>query len=223
MQPVWLSVAQGRRRRVTGHQMFDWITTVISALGYVGVAALTFLENLFPPVPSELVIPLAGFVAATGTLRLDLVIAAGSAGSLAGAVLWYEIGRRVGERRLRAWVDRHGKWLTVSARDLDRAQDWFHRHGRGAVFFGRLVPGVRTFVSLPAGFARMPMGTFLLFSALGTAVWTAALAVAGVLLQANFTRVGDYVNTATNVLLVGFGLFLAHRYVQCWRGSRREG
>ncbi len=203
--------------------MFDWITTVISALGYVGVAALTFLENLFPPVPSELVIPLAGFVAATGTLRLDLVIAAGSAGSLAGAVLWYEIGRRVGERRLRAWVDRHGKWLTVSARDLDRAQDWFHRHGRGAVFFGRLVPGVRTFVSLPAGFARMPMGTFLLFSALGTAVWTAALAVAGVLLQANFTRVGDYVNTATNVLLVGFGLFLAHRYVQCWRGSRREG
>ncbi len=89
--------------------MFDWITKVITTLGYVGVAALTFLENLFPPIPSELVIPLAGFVAATGALRLELVIAAGSAGSLAGALLWYGIGRRVGERRLRAWVDRHGK------------------------------------------------------------------------------------------------------------------
>ena len=89
--------------------MFVWITKVITTLGYVGVAALTFLENLFPPIPSELVIPLAGFVAATGALRLELVIAAGSAGSLAGALLWYGIGRRVGERRLRAWVDRHGK------------------------------------------------------------------------------------------------------------------
>src|SRR5690348_10211602 len=108
--------------------MFDWITSVISTLGYVGVAALTFLENLFPPIPSELVIPLAGFVAGRGTLRLDLVIAAGSFGSLAGAFVWYEIGRRVGERRLRAWVDRHGKWLTISGRDLDRAQQWFHRH-----------------------------------------------------------------------------------------------
>ncbi len=141
--------------------MFNWITTVISSFGYAGVAALAFLENLFPPIPSELIIPLAGFVAANGRLRLDVVIGAASIGSLAGAFLWYQIGRRVGEPRLRTWVDRHGKWLTLSGRDLDRAQEWFQRHGRAVVFFGRLVPGLRTFVSLPAGFAGMPVGTFL--------------------------------------------------------------
>src|SRR5688572_9701498 len=104
--------------------MFDWITGVIARLGYTGVAALTFLENLFPPIPSELVIPLAGFVAAQGDLRLATVIAVASAGSLAGAALWYEVGRRVGERRLRRWVEQHGKWLTLGVKDVERSQAW---------------------------------------------------------------------------------------------------
>jgi len=200
--------------------MFEWITDVISSLGYTGVALLTFLENLFPPIPSELVIPFAGYAAADGRLRLDVVIAAGSVGSLAGAYLWYEIGRRMGERRLRAWVARHGRWLTISVRDLDRAQQWFERHGRTAVFIGRLVPGVRTFVSLPAGFTRMPLGSFLVFSAIGTVGWTAALAYAGVLLQANYARVGDYVDIGTNVLLVVLGVIMVKRYIECWKAPR---
>src|SRR5688500_1413938 len=99
--------------------MFEWITGIIQRLGYLGVLALAFLENLFPPIPSEVVIPLAGFVAATGELRLDAVIAAGTAGSLFGATVWYVIGRRIGEHRLRAWVERSGKWLTLSVTDLD--------------------------------------------------------------------------------------------------------
>jgi membrane protein DedA with SNARE-associated domain len=202
--------------------MFDWITSVITSFGYPGVALLTFLENVFPPIPSELIIPLAGFVAANGTLRLDLVIIAATAGSLTGAWLWYEVGRRVGERRLRAWVDNHGAWLTLSADDVDRAQQWFQRRGRVAVLVGRLVPGVRTFVSLPAGFAGMPRWSFFLNSALGTAIWTAALAYAGVLLQANYRQVGDYINVATNVLLAGFGALMLWRYVRCWRSSRRH-
>ncbi|HEX6216401.1 MAG TPA: DedA family protein [Vicinamibacterales bacterium] len=202
--------------------MFDWITSVITSLGYFGVALLTFLENVFPPIPSELIIPLAGFVAANGTLRLDLVIIAGTAGSLAGAWLWYEVGRRVGERRLRRWVDNHGAWLTLSAHDVDRAQQWFERHGRIAVLMGRVVPGVRTFVSLPAGFARMPRSAFLLNSTVGTAIWTGALAYAGVLLQANYQQVGDYMNAVTNVLLIGFGALLLWRYVRCWKSSRRR-
>jgi membrane protein DedA with SNARE-associated domain len=202
--------------------MFEWITSIINSFGYLGVALLTFLENVFPPIPSELIIPLAGFVAANGTLRLEFVIFAATAGSLAGGWLWYEVGRRVGERRLRKWVDDHGRWLTLSAADVDRAQQWFHRHGRVAVLLGRLVPGVRTFVSLPAGFARMPRWAFLLNSALGTALWTGALAYAGVLLQANFQRVGDYVNIATNVLLGGFAAFLVWRYVRCWQSSRHR-
>ena len=199
--------------------MFEWITSVIARLGYFGVATLTFLENLFPPIPSELVIPLAGFVAAQGDLRLSLVIVMGSVGSLAGALVWYGIGKRVGEQRLRTWVARHGRWLTLSAEDVDRAQDWFQRHGAAAVFFGRLIPGVRTFVSLPAGFSSMPLGRFLLYSALGTAIWTAALAYAGVMLQANFTLVGDYINIATNAVLTVGGILLVRRYIRCWRAT----
>ena len=200
--------------------MFDWIAGIIGRLGYSGVVLLTFLENLCPPIPSELVIPMAGFVAqATGEMQVGVVVAAASFGSLAGAVFWYVVGRRVGERRLRAWVGRHGKWLTLSVTDIDRAQQWFQRNGNAAVFFGRLVPGVRTLVSLPAGFARMRFLPFLVYSALGTIAWTAALAYAGVLLQANFTAVGDHLNIATNVMLGAFAVLLIRRYVQCWRAD----
>ena len=197
--------------------MFDWITGIIGRLGYAGVALLTFLENVFPPIPSELVIPLAGYVAADGRMNLPIMIAVASAGSLAGAVLWYELGKRIGERRLRDWVDRHGKWLTLSGKDLDRSQEWFERHGNTAVFIGRLVPAVRTFVSLPAGFARMPFGSFLFYSALGTAIWTAALAYAGVVLKSNFSMVGDYINVATNVVFGAFAVLLIRRYIKCWK------
>ncbi len=196
--------------------MFEWITSVIARLGYLGVATLTFLENLFPPIPSELVIPFAGFVAAEGGLRLSLVIITGSVGSFAGAIVWYIIGKRIGEHRLRTWVARHGKWVTLSEQDVDRSQLWFRRHGAAAVFFGRLMPGVRTFVSLPAGCSSMPLAPFLLYSALGTVIWTAALAYAGVVLQANFTVVGDYVDVATNVLLGAIAIMVVRRYVRCW-------
>ena len=200
--------------------MFDWITDVISKLRYIGVAALTFLENVFPPIPSELVIPVAGFVAAKGEMHLGLVIAAGTLGSLAGATLWYALGRRIGEKGLREWATRHGKWMTLSPSDVDRAQVWFQRHGRAAVFFGRLVPGVRTFISLPAGFSEMPLAPFLLYSALGTTLWTAGLAYAGVLLQANVAAVGDYLNVVTDVLLAALAVMIGRRYVRCWKESR---
>lgn len=202
--------------------MFEWINETIRALGYSGVAVLTFLENLFPPIPSEIIIPLAGFVAARGDMRVWGVIVAGSFGSLVGALVWYEVGRRLGETRLRAWVDRHGKWLTLTARDVDRAQDWFRRHGRTSVLVGRMVPGVRTFVSLPAGFARMPMGAFLVYSAVGTIAWTAALAYAGVALRANYARVGDYVGVATNIVFAVLGIMLVRRYIKCWSPSSPE-
>lgn len=197
--------------------MFDWITGVIGKAKYAGVALLTFLENLFPPIPSEIVIPAAGFVSAKGELQVGLVIAAGSVGSLVGASVWYWLGRRIGEQRLRAWVERRGKWITLGTNDVDRAKAWFDRHGRAAVFFGRLVPGVRTYISLPAGFTAMPLGQFLVYSLAGTALWTAALAYAGVALQANFKVVGDYMNIATNILFAAFGVLMVRRYIRCWR------
>lgn len=197
--------------------MFDWITGTIRSFGYAGVAFLTLLENVFPPIPSELVIPLAGFVAAGGEVTLWGVIVAGTVGSLAGGAAWYEIGRRVGEQRVRRWVERGGKWLTLSPEDVDRAQHWFQRHGGAAVLIGRLVPGVRTFVSLPAGFASMPRGRFLLYSAAGTAIWTAALASAGVVLEDNFALVGDSLDMATNVIVAVVVVLLVRRYIRCWR------
>jgi membrane protein DedA with SNARE-associated domain len=204
--------------------MFEWARSVVQGMGYSGVALLTFLENVFPPIPSELIIPLAGFVAAEGDMTVAGVVIAGTLGSIAGAVLWYEVGRRVGEYRVRRWVERSGHWLTLSPPDIDAAQNWFRTHGRIAVFVGRLVPGVRSLISMPAGFARMPLPTFLLYSLVGTAMWTAGLAYAGVLLRSNFTVVGDYIDRASYVVLAMFGVTVARRYVKCWQGRRaRQG
>ena len=197
--------------------MFEWARSVVEALGYSGVALLTFLENVFPPIPSELIIPLAGFVAAEGDMWVPGVIVAGTLGSLVGATLWYEVGRRLGERRVREWVDRSGHWLTLTSEDVDHAQQWFRRHGGIAVFIGRLVPGVRSLISIPAGFACMPFGPFVLYSLVGTAIWTAGLAYAGVLLRANFAVVGDYVDMASYVVLAVLAAMIVRRYVKCWR------
>jgi membrane protein DedA with SNARE-associated domain len=197
--------------------VFNWIAGIIASLGYAGVVLLTLLEHVFPPIPSELILPLAGYVAASGDLGVVMVIVAGSIGSLGGATLWYVIGRKVGEQRLRAWIDAHGRWLTLSQHDIDRATQWFERRGKVAVLIGRLVPGVRTFVSLPAGFTRMPWLTFLAYSAAGTVVWTAALVYAGMQLQHNFAVVSDRIDMATNVMFAALGAMVVWRYVKCWR------
>ena len=192
---------------------------MIERLGYAGIAALTFLENVLPPIPSEVVIPLAGFVSAQGILRLDIVIVAATVGSLAGTTAWYALGRHVGEARLQHWVARHGRWITLSPRDLQRADVWFRSHGAWAVCLGRMVPGVRTLISLPAGFTAMPLTRFLLDSTIGTVAWTGRLAGAGMILQANFERVRNYIDIVSNVLLALFVAVLAVRYVRCWRDS----
>ena len=201
--------------------MFDWITSIVQQMGSPGIALLMFLENVFPPIPSELVMPLAGFVAERGQFPLWGAIVAGSIGSLAGAIGWYVLGRRVGERRLRRWVDRHGRWLTLSCADIDRSKSWFERHGGTAVFIGRLIPGVRTFISVPAGFARMAPVPFVLYSALGTVLWTALLAFAGKLLGANYERVGQYLDPVTWVVLGAFVVAYVVRLVR-WRTSGDE-
>lgn len=199
--------------------MFDWIVGVVTRLGYAGVAGLTFLENLFPPIPSELILPLAGYVTGSGTLDIWPVIAMGTIGSLAGASFWYVVARRIGEARLRSWIDAHGKWITLSGGDIDRAKAWFERRGKFAVLIGRMVPGVRTFVSLPAGFTGMTWLPFLLYSTIGTVVWTAALVFAGAQLQQNFEKVSNYIDITTNILLAAFAMLMARRYIRCWKGG----
>lgn len=169
--------------------MFDWILGVIVAGGLIGVAFLMLAENVAPPIPSEVIMPLAGFAAAQGMLSFPGVVVAGTAGALAGAWLWYEVGRRVKDERLRRFVARHGRWLTLDLDDLERSQRFFRERGGWAVFLGRLLPGVRTFVSVPAGLMRMPQLAFLAWSLLGTALWTFLLAAAGYLLQSQHHRV----------------------------------
>lgn len=153
--------------------------------------------------------PLAGFSAAQGKLSLPLVILSGTAGSLAGALFWYWVGIRLGLKRVKGLAARHGRLLTMCPPDVDRATDWFRRHGRGAVLIGRLIPGVRTLISVPAGVKRMPFGQFLLYSTIGTGLWTAFLAAAGLLLENQYDRVADYLNPVSNVITVGlFGAYL---------------
>jgi len=197
--------------------MFDWIAGVIEKLGYAGIAGLTLLENIVPPIPSEVVVPMAGFVSARGELHFWLVVAAASAGALAGAAGWYGVARAIGNDRLRAWIAAHGHWITLTGDDIDRAQAWFDHHGTWAVLVGRLIPGVRTFISVPAGFADMPLLPFLACSALGTIIWTIALAWAGTLLESNFELVATYLDRAAGVLLVAFLVYLAWRYVRIFR------
>lgn len=188
---------------------------MIEGGGPWAIAALMFLENLFPPIPSELIMPLAGFNAARGVSSLWSSIAAGTAGSLAGAWFWYFLGQRVGPARLRLFVRRRGRWLALSPRDLRRAQGWFDRHGRRAVFLGRFIPTVRTLISVPAGLSRMPAVPFLLYSAMGSLIWTSALTLAGYVLEGGYERVGHLMNplsTAVVAALIGFYLWRVATY-----------
>lgn len=193
--------------------MFEWITRLVSDGGYLGVAGLMLLENLFPPIPSELIMPLAGFVAARGELQITLVVLAGTLGSIACTLPWYYAGRWLGRDHLRRLAARHGRWLTVSPEEFDRASAWFDRHGGLAVLIGRLVPGVRTLISVPAGIAEMGLGRFLLLSAIGSLAWTAALALAGYVLEDHYARVADYVDPASKAVLGAVVLLYLYRLV----------
>ena len=196
--------------------MFDWILSVMSQAGYLGLAFLMLAENVFPPIPSELIMPLGGFLAARGDMTLWVVIAAGTAGSVLGATFWYWVGLALGERRLRAFARDHGRWLTISAEDVDRAADWFRRHGGWAVFFGRMMPGLRTLISVPAGVARMPLGAFLLSTTAGSVFWIGGLALLGFALQQQYDRVAGWLDPASWVVV---GSLLA---VYVWRLIRQE-
>ena len=187
--------------------MLEWIQNTMSTLGYPGVALLMFVENLFPPIPSELIMPLAGFTAGRGELSFVWVVVAGSLGSLLGQLPLYYLGRLVGEDKLVRWADRYGKWLTVSGDDIRKADDWFDKHGTKAVLIARLVPGLRSLISIPAGISEMPMPKFLLYSALGTTLWVIILTALGGLLGQNYDLVDTYLGPVALVVVGGLAVF----------------
>lgn len=181
--------------------MFELIVDFVTRGGYIGVFLLMALENIFPPIPSELIMPLAGFAAARGELNVTLVIIAGTAGSIIGALPWYYAGRIVGKERLKRLAGRYGRLMTVTPNDVDTALHTFQRHGYAAVFFGRLVPAIRTLISVPAGIACMPMPAFLAYSTIGSLIWTALLTAAGYLLEAQYAVVADYLDPVSKIIV----------------------
>lgn len=187
--------------------MLDWITNIMDSWGYLGIILLMFLENIFPPIPSELVMPLAGFTASQDKLNIAFVIGAGTVGSVLGALPWYYAGFYLGEERLKNWADKYGKWLTVRRKDIEKSSKWFSKHCGKAVVLGRLVPGIRTLISMPAGIHQMNLVKFLLYTALGAGFWVAVLAIAGYKLGENYQRVEQYVGPASLIILVAVVIY----------------
>lgn len=178
-----------------------WIVEVIYSLGYLGLAALVALENLIPPIPSEVILPLAGFLVSQGRFSFVPALVASTAGSVAGALVLYGIGRRLGEERVRRLVRRFGRFLLLDESDLDKARGWFERYGREAVFIGRLVPGVRSLISVPAGIARMPIWRFIVYTLAGSTLWNGVLIGLGWVLGSQWAMVRDYAQVFQYVVL----------------------
>lgn len=195
----------------------SWAVSVVEKLGYGGVALLVALENLFPPIPSEVVLPLAGFVAASGDESVTGMVMAATIGSLVGAYALYGVSAAIGPTRLRRLVSRHGRWFGLTELDLDRSEQWFEKRARSVVFISRCVPLMRSLISVPAGFRRMPLLPFTLYTLGGSLIWNVALIGAGFLLGENWRRAGQPVDILRNAVLVVIAIALAW-FV--WRRSR---
>jgi membrane protein DedA with SNARE-associated domain len=191
----------------------DWITQLIEDLGYAGVALLMLAENVFPPIPSELVMPLAGFTSGAGDLIIVGVIVAGIIGTTAGAFLWYTLARRLGGHRLRRLANRHGRWLTISAAQIDDLEDWFTRHCKWAVPLAHVVPGLRTLVSIPAGIFEMRPLRFALLTILGAGIWTSLLAAGGFWLGSEYTQIEKYLGPVSAAIMGGLLVFYVYRVI----------
>jgi len=200
--------------------MTEWITGLVEKLGYWGIALLMLLENVFPPIPSEVIMPLAGYTAADGGLNLALVILSGTLGTVAGAAFWWWLAGKYGERRLKALADRHGRWLTLSADEIDRIDDWFDRHGSWAIPLAHVVPGLRTLISIPAGMFGTRFARFIVLTTSGSAVWNSLLAGAGYLLGKQFSAVDRYLGPAGLGIMAAVLLYYIYRVITFRRSTR---
>lgn len=189
-----------------------WVAGVIESLGEVGVGLLVALESIIPPIPSEVVLAMAGYLAGEGRFNVVLVTVAATVGSVVGALALYGIGAAIGEDRLKRWLDRVP---LVDLDDLEKADRWFERHGKWAVLFGRLVPVIRSLVSVPAGAERMPLGVFVALTAVGSAIWNSLLVGVGFALGSRWQQIDKYSNwidlATYGILAVLIGMWIAKR------------
>ncbi len=185
--------------------MSDWIVRLIEQSGYLGIGFLMFLETVFPPIPSELIMPVAGLAAQRGQMNMAGVIAAGTAGAMLGNILWYLAARALGTQRLKPFIKRWGRWLGIGWKDIEKAHDWFERHGSAFVLVGRVVPTARSLISVPAGLLDMRFRSFFLASLIGTALWTAMLAFLGAQLGAHYGSIEAVIGPISILVLVAIG------------------
>ncbi|WP_195210501.1 DedA family protein [Actinomarinicola tropica] len=200
----------------------DWAADVVDALGYVGVAVLVAVENVFPPIPSEVVLGLAGYAAARGDAWVVGMVVAATIGSVVGALILYGLSAAIGPIRLRAIVIRYGSWIGFGEEDLDRAEQWFDRRSRTAVLVCRCIPLLRSIISVPAGFRRMPLGVFTLLTLVGSLVWNTVLVAAGFALGDRWERILDVTEPFQDVVVVGLALAAVGLVVRSLVRSRRQ-
>lgn len=198
------------------HQISEWVLAIMAKFGYLGIIFSMFTENVFPPIPSELIMPAAGFAAARGDLNIGLVILAGTFGSVLGALPLYYLGTLFNKERLVIFTEKYGKYVFIKSEDVLASNAWFDKHGKKAVFFGRMVPGIRSLISIPAGMNKMPLVSFLLLTALGSSIWTTMLTLSGFYLGKNYEVIETMLAPYSKVFLllaviVIISLFIKHR------------
>lgn len=200
-----------------------WAVSLMEALGGPGAGIAIALENLFPPLPSEVILPLAGFTASRGDMSLASAIVWTTVGSLVGALVLYYLGAALGRNRMRVIAVR---MPLIKVEDVDKAEAWFVRHGTKAVFFGRMVPLFRSFISIPAGIERMRLATFVLYTTLGSLIWNVIFVMSGYLLGENWHRVEQYADPLQKavvvLVLLALAWFVVNRLVR-ERLARRHG
>ncbi len=198
----------------------DWAVNLMETIGAPGAGLAIALENLFPPLPSEVILPLAGFTASRGNFSLFEAILWTTIGSVVGAFALYALGAWLGRDRMRRLVSRVP---LIDLEDVDRVEDWFNRHGYQAVFFGRMIPLFRSLVSIPAGIERMPVGKFLLLTTAGSLIWNSIFVLAGFYLGENWHIVEQYAGTFQRIVIVAVILFLLYFVVTKVRKYRARG
>jgi membrane protein DedA with SNARE-associated domain len=199
-----------------------WVSDLIDQTGYLGVFFLMMLETIFPPIPSEVIMPLAGVRAANGPMTLGGVIASGTAGAMFGNLFWYLAARVVGLQRFKPFIERYGRWLTMDWYDVEKAERLFGRFGHYVVLIARMMPTVRTIVSVPAGLLKMRLRSFVIWSTIGTAGWSSALAIAGWLLGRRFREVETILGPLSTAVIAIIVLAYIWRQLT-WRKRHPEG
>lgn len=194
----------------------EWILSIVQQLGYIGIALLMFLDNVFPPIPSEIIMPSAGYAASKGQLLLVGVIMAGSIGSLLAAAVLYWLGFACKNEAIFGFVDRYGKYLFIKRQDIEKSLAWFEQYGHRIVFAGRMIPAVRSLISIPAGMSGMPFWKFMLYSSMGTLIWTSFLACMGYFLGENQALMQRIFSQISYVIVGIVVIFI------CWLMYRRQ-